>query len=146
MKNLLLFLLLIWLLYPQENVQTVFYEDEDYGIYEIYFEKGELNTNNILNRFKDIQVLTIYPYINPIYSEKIKLKSYSFQNDFDIEKFKNKYIKELEESGFKNEAVNINLEGISLVKVKVYSKESILQENNFIYKKIITRIKIKHYI
>lgn len=138
MKNLLLFLLLIWLLYPQENVQTVFYEDEDYGIYEIYFEKGELNTNNILNRFKDIQVLTIYPYINPIYSEKIKLKSYSFQNDFDIEKFKNKYIKELEESGFKNEAVNINLEGISLVKVKVYSKEAILQENNFNYKKIIT--------
>ena len=63
MKNLLLFLLLIWLLYPQENVQTVFYEDEDYSIYEIYFEKGELNTNNILNRFKDIQVLTIYPYI-----------------------------------------------------------------------------------
>lgn len=39
MKNLLLFLLLIWLLYPQENVQTVFYEDEDYSIYEIYFEK-----------------------------------------------------------------------------------------------------------
>ena len=137
MKNLLLFLLLIWLLYPQENVQTVFYEDEDYSIYEIYFEKGELNTNNILNRFKNIQVLTIYPYINPIYSEKIKLKSYSFQNDFDIEKFKNKYIKELEESGFKNEAVNINLEGISLVKVKVYSKEAILQENNFNYKKII---------
>ena len=34
MKNLLLFLLLIWLLYPQENVQTVFYEDEDYSIYE----------------------------------------------------------------------------------------------------------------
>lgn len=137
MKNLLLILLLIWLLYPSENTQTVFYE-EDYNIYEIYFEKGELSTNNILNRFENIQILTIYPYINPIYSDKIELKSYSFQNDFNIDKFKNKYIKELEDNGFKNEAVNININGIDIIKVKVYSREDILQENNFNYKKIIT--------
>lgn len=138
MKNLLLFLLLIWLLYPQEKTQTVFYEEEDYNIYEIYFTKGELNTNNISNKFKNIQVLTIYPYINPIYSDKINLKSYSFQNDFDIDKFKNKYIKELEEKGFKNEAINFNINGIDIIKIKVYSKETILQENNFNYKKITT--------
>lgn len=137
MKEILLFLFIIWLLYPSPT-KTVFNETE-YNIYEIFFSNNMVNTNNIEDYLDGIRLLTIYPYINPIYKDKMpSLKSYSFQDEVNISKFINYYVEELEKAGYKNEAIKYKTSGINIVKIKVYAKEETLIQNNFTYKLIAT--------
>ena len=52
----------------------------DYDIYVLSFDKVNLDTSNLVNYFKNFngKILGVYPKINPLYENKIKIKYYSF--------------------------------------------------------------------
>ena len=147
LKRFALFLSLLILLIisnmKKEKTELVYNETDDKLYRPIYllFENKTLNTNNFLDYFNQIEVLKIYPYINPVYAGKIKANyNYSFSyNDYryDLEKFKNSYIETLRNIGLISEANLYQVRGIIINKVLVNSTlenlEELLQNNNIKY-------------
>lgn len=129
-KVLVLVFVLIILLISSSNrdLKPVFSEVElEKNIYEITFSKGEMNTNKIGDYLDKFQILTIYPYVNPIYEKQLSsITSYSFKGKTDINKFVNYYINELDKNGFKQEAIWAKINGIAIKKIKVYANENVL--------------------
>jgi len=116
----------IILLISKENAILVYNEIEDNNNYQpiyLLFENNTLNTNNFEQILNDFKVLKVYPYINPVYSDKLKY-NYSFTyetHDYDLEKFKQNYIVKLRNIGLINEANQIQVNGIIIEKVLVLS-------------------------
>ena len=95
----------------------VFNEDNIYSVYTLEFPLKNISTNNFNDYFKNFDVISIEPYINTLYQSQIK-QQYQFIN---IDKFKEDYLKILENSGYRSEAVKLKIEGIKIKKIKVYS-------------------------
>ncbi|HPF83347.1 MAG TPA: hypothetical protein PLV83_04205 [Bacilli bacterium] len=117
MKKILLiiFILMILFLLRKEKSIIVFNElDVDSNAYYIIMDN--LNTNNFNDYFKGLEVLCIYPNINPIYENKIKL-NYIYDN---INNFKIFYINSLKDKGYYIEANKYLLNPIIIRKVLVY--------------------------
>ncbi len=100
--------------------------ENDYDIYVLSFPN--LNTFNIINYFNDfdIQILGIYPKINPLYENKVKnkLKYYSFEKgdlSNNVNRFTEYYLSILSNLGLNGEKEKIYLNGIKILKVKVYA-------------------------
>ena len=68
----------------------------------------------------------IEPYVNKLYENQIK-QQYQFTS---IDKFKEDYIKVLENSGYRSDAVKLKIEGIKIKKIKVYSSNRDLARLN----------------
>lgn len=136
MEKIILILLLIWLLIPNEKLQPTFIEvNNDYKIFEVYFDQS-INVKK-LNDFDNIQILTIYPYVNPIYASKVNdLTSYSFKDKLDIDKFIDYYVKKLEAKGYKQEANKAKINGVYLFKMTVYTTETNLRQHNLNFRPI----------
>lgn len=146
-KKVILFIVLVALLIisdiKKETTKLVYNEIEDNSYRPIYllFENKTLNTNNFLEYFNQIDVIKIYPYINPIYAGKIKANyNYSFTyNDYkyDLEKFKNNYIEILRNIGVTSEANLYQAKGVVINKVLVNSSlkelEELLKKDNIKY-------------
>lgn len=143
----IIFLLCIFLLLitsKKSNLLPVF--DEEYDYYDMYIldlSKENINTKNILNYFDNMKIIEMYPYINPIYKNVIKLSNYKFNvvlsNKKNISLFLNEYLKKLEENSLKEEIIKYSINGIKINKIKVYaSKKNI---NNLInnYKIILNK-------
>jgi len=138
---LTLITLLIILSISKEKTELVYNEitnDSEYRQIYLLFENNILNTNNFEEYLKDIEIIKVYPYINPIYAGKIKANySYSFTHDnhtYDLERFKNNYIETLRNIGLMNEANEYQVRGVIIKKVSVYSdldgiKDLIKNEN-----------------
>lgn len=94
--------------------------NESYGLYSLYLEG--INTDNFLSYFSDINVVRIYPYINPIYKNRIGDISYKFDRfnkSYEINSFRNMYLDLIK----KNSYLDYNylyLNGISIDRVDVY--------------------------
>ena len=143
----IIFLLCIFLLLitsKKSNLLPVF--DEEYDYYDMYIldlSKENINTKNILNYFDNMKIIEMYPYINPIYKNVIKLSNYKFNvvlsKKKNISLFLNEYLKKLEENSLKEEIIKYSINGIKINKIKVYaSKKNI---NNLInnYKIILNK-------
>lgn len=115
----------------------------DYSNYLIDF-KDELSTKNFKNKFSilknnDYQIKKIYPNINEIWPNNIKeeLSEYSFDN---LENFITNYIDKLKKYNLSEEISNVDISGIRINRVLIYtSKENIKklksQYNNIEYQK-----------
>lgn len=132
----IILLSLLLLNFKKEKTELVYSEknsDTDYRQIYLLFENNNLNTNNFNDYFKDIKVLKVYPYINPIYAGKIKANyNYSFTREnyeLDLEKFKNNYINKLREIGLQNEANNCQMSGVIINKVLIYEPLSKIKNN-----------------
>lgn len=118
MKDIITFLVLLILciLIDEPTTKTVFNELENQDVVKIYLLEVEgLNTNNFKEYIKDLDVLTIMPYTNPIYEERM-IKVFIY---YDIDKFKKSYINNLKRNGFYNEANKYILRPIKLEKISV---------------------------
>lgn len=150
MRKILLLIILIIIftffsifLFKRSNVETVFYENvNDYNIYILDISNLNINTNNIVNYFDDIRILEISPYINPIYKKVIKLNNYSFNtflsNKKNISNFTSKYLNKLKDNALKEELIKYSLNGVKIVKVKIYTSNDIVNEliSNYHFKKV----------
>jgi len=136
MYKVLVILLLIWLLLiPTKQTKTVFSEiNNDYNTFEVYFDKS-INVKELNNY--NFQILTIYPYINPLYINKVSnLTSYSFHDKLDTDKFTNYYIDQLEKKGYKQEAIKAKINGVYVSKMRVYTTEDNLRQYNLHFRQI----------
>lgn len=121
MKKIFLVIIIIFLI-SITNVKSNFYDylisDDSYGLYSLYVEG--LNTNNFLSYFSDINVIRIYPYINPIYRDRIGEVSYEFDSfniSYEIEIFKNKYLSLIKKNSYLDYNylyLNINIDRVDV--------------------------------
>ena len=112
----------------KEKTELVYNEiinDSEYRQIYLVFENNILNTNNFEDYLKDIEVLKVYPYINPVYAGRIKANyNYLFTHNnhqYDLEKFKNNYIEKLRSVGLISEANEYQVKGVIIKKVLIYS-------------------------
>lgn len=112
--------------FKEEKTMPVFNEDNIYSVYTLEFPLKNISTNNFNDYFKNFDVISIEPYINTLYQSQIK-QQYQFIN---IDKFKEDYLKILENSGYRSEAVKLKIEGIKIKKIKVYSSNRDLARVN----------------
>ena len=143
-----LVILMIILSVSKTKTEIVYKEitnDNEYKEIYLFFENDILNTNNFEEYLKRVKIIKIYPYINPIYENKIKPNySYSFNyknHSYNLEKFKNDYIKKLTTIGLMNEVNEIQIKGITIKKVLVYSN---LEELNELIKNKNIKYEIKN--
>lgn len=123
MKKIFLVIIIIFLI-SVTNVSSNSYDylisDDSYGLYSLYVDG--LNTNNFFSFFSDINVIRIYPYINPIYKDRIGNVSYkidSFNLYYEINTFKNKYLSLIKKNSY-SDYNYLYLNGISIDRVDVY--------------------------
>lgn len=115
-------------------------EDNEYSMYILELENSNISTNNIENIFKDIKIIWIEPYINTLYKDKLDYRYYfeDISLKQNLNKFKNNLIKKINNLNYKNLAINYEITGIKVNKMKVYCKENDilnLNMNNINYKK-----------
>ncbi len=115
MKKIILLIIFIFLLNfnYNEKIVTTFKEDVNNSFYILEFPNNNITTNNFLNYFDNIQV--IWVEVNSKYNVK---KRYNYYN---IDKLKKDYLEELENNNYKLEAINHQISGIIINKIKVYS-------------------------
>lgn len=130
MKKILLIILLLGLLFfvPKDDIMPTFKEvDAGTNQYEIVFTNRELTTRNFIEYFNNYKVISISPYINPLYKGKAT-NIYKYTFDYtnissNLNKFEQRYITFLEQKGYKQESIKIRLNGIVIEKVVLYSEE-----------------------
>lgn len=128
----------------KENTEMVFAEESNnYDIYLLDLSKQSITTNNLDDYFDNITILEIYPNINPIYKNLIKLNSYSYNtaisNKKNTSNFMSEYSRRLEKNGLKNEELRYYINGIKINKIKVYTSSK--KVNKLINKYSINLIK-----
>ena len=125
MKKILILAICIFLLlnFKEDKIITAFNENEEYSFYILEFLNKNISTNNFDKYFSNLNVIWIEPYINELYADRIK-KRYQFDN---LNKFKSKYLEILIDNGYRNEAINLKVEGIKIKKIKLYASNKIVE-------------------
>jgi|GEM_PF-3264588 len=102
----------------KEVVAAFSFNETDTSSYEqILIQIDNLNTENFKDYFSNMKVLLIYPYINPVYEDKISMV-YVYKS---IDKFKEYYINKLENLGYYAEANKYSYNPIKINGVVIYS-------------------------
>lgn len=119
-------IIICFVIFINDSEETMLVNQEDnndsYQLYYLSFE--HLTTKNFNKYFDDnFKIIGIYPYINPIYINKINdhLKYYPFKsnsNSKNLTDFTNNY---LEHINFYNEKEKYLINGIPIKVVKVYA-------------------------
>ena len=112
-----------------ERSSLVFYENKNsYDVYVLDVSRENINTYNIDNYFDDLKILEIVPYINPIYKKLFNFSSYSFNtvlsNKKNVSLFISNYLNILNKNGLNDELVKYNINGVKIIKVKVYASNN----------------------
>ena len=98
--------------------------DLSYSLYSVSIKN--LNTKNMLNYFNNINVVRIYPKVNPIYMDRIGNVSYKLRSSnlsSEINYFRNSYLSFIK----KNSYLDYNylyINGVGIDKVDVYMSGS----------------------
>ena len=98
-------------------VNTFLEESNILDYKQIFVKIDNLNTNNFKEYFSDMKVLLIYPYINPVYEDKISMV-YVYKS---IDEFKEYYINRLENLGYYMESNKYLYTPIKINGVIIYS-------------------------
>ena len=139
MKRVLIVLLVIISLYtiykfnnrtlPVSIDNSVDINLDDYSVYYLDLSEEDIRTIN-LSKFipKTVEIVSLTPYINPIYKNKIKSLKYSFRPNLSLKKnlnnFTNYYKDTIKEYGFLDDLNYINVDGIKILELELYAKGS----------------------
>ena len=101
--------------------------NDSYDLHTLSFDN--LSTNNFLNYFSDINVIKLYPYVNPIYKESIGDLVYEVRGNLsdEISNFKEQYLNIIK----KNSYLDYNylyINGINISKMDVYLSDKDLYD------------------
>lgn len=133
MKKIFLVLFLI-IFFGIRNVKSINYDylinDESYDLHTISIEN--LTTKNFIDFLSNINVVGLYPSINPIYKDKIGNLYYKFNssnNRFEIDSFIQSYLSLIKKNSY-SDYNYLYTNGIGIDKIDVYMSGSELY--NFI--------------
>lgn len=109
--------------------------DNEYKIYIIELE--DINTNNFEKIFDGLNILALYPEINPIYKDRL-ITSYMYR---DIYTFKENYLEELKSKGCYTDINKYITKPIDIEKVLINTSknELISKLTNFSISKCIDK-------
>jgi len=123
----------IYFISPKEKTNTVFYEltetvknDNDYNYYYVEFKDGinTKNFNEINEMFANIdyKIIEIYTTPNIKFNDILqnKLKKYSYDN---MKNYINYYIENLRNYNLDEEINNVNVFGIKIDKILIYTSK-----------------------
>ena len=124
----------------QENVM---FNLEDYNVFYLNLEEEDINSSNLSKYItSDMTIISINPFINPIYSEKIGSLKYKFTTESykkNMSNFIKYYKKSIKDYGFLDDLSYIDVNGIKLNEIEIYARGSDIV--NFIYQKPKTKYK-----
>lgn len=131
MKKVLFIFFLIFFCYflPNKRIETTttFIEyNNSYNKYDVNIYSCNITTKNINNIFSNynIKIVALYPYIEKYYKNILSndLEYFYIENIKDLSSFNNYYKRLLKKLGLNNNANLININGIRLEKIIIYSK------------------------
>lgn len=115
--------------------------DDSYNIYSVSIEN--LNTKNFHTFFSGVDVVRIYPSVNPIYKNKIGEVSYRFRSsnvDKEINVFRQNYLEFIKKNSYKDYNY-LYVNGIDISKVDIYISGSKLYKLLTLYEDLIRFVK-----
>lgn len=115
--------------------------DDSYNIYSVSIEN--LNTKNFHTFFSGVDVVRIYPSVNPIYKNKIGEVSYRFRSsniDKEINVFRQNYLEFIKKNSYKDYNY-LYVNGIDISKVDIYISGSKLYKLLTLYEELIRFVK-----
>lgn len=123
----LLFFFLLFLVFIGVKSHSYLLSEDSYDLHTLSFDN--LSTNNFLNYFSDINVIKLYPYVNPIYKESIGDLVYEVRGNLydEISNFKEQYLNIIK----KNSYLDYNylyINGINISKMDVYVSDKDLYD------------------
>lgn len=95
--------------------------DNSYNIYTVSIDN--LNTENFTNYFKNIEVVKIYPQVNPVYKNILGNISYKFSSNNiqnEINSFKKYYLSAIKKNSY-SDYDYLYFNGINIDKVSIYT-------------------------
>ena len=159
MKRVLIVLLVIISLYtiykfnnrtlPVSIDNSVDINLDDYSVYYLDLSEEDIRTIN-LSKFipKTVEIVSLTPYINPIYKNKIKSLKYSFRPNLSLKKnlnnFTNYYKDTIKEYGFLDDLNYINVDGIKILELELYAKGSDIINIMYVRNKIKYKTVLKN--
>lgn len=158
MKKALIVLLVIMSLYAiyrfnnrtlPVSINSVDINLDDYSVYYLDLSEEDIRTIN-LSKFipKTVEIVSLTPYINPIYKNKIKSLKYSFRPNLSLKKnlnnFTNYYKDTIKEYGFLDDLNYINVDGIKILELEVYAKGSDIINIMYVRNKIKYKTVLKN--
>ena len=114
--------------YSYDTKSQYVINDDSYDLHTLAFDN--LTSNNFLNYFHDIDVIRIYPYINPIYRDNLGDISYKVSGmnlRYAVLNFRNEYLSLIK----KNSYLDYNylfVNGICIDKIDAYLNDSQLYD------------------
>lgn len=99
---------------------------KDYNVFYLDLSESNITTLNI-NKIisNDIDIISIKPYVNPIYKSTLGELEYKFQstlsNNRNMRYFIKYYKDTIKEAGYLEDLNYINIDGIKILEVEVYA-------------------------
>lgn len=126
--------------------ETPIFKLDDYNVFYLDLEDEDINTLN-LNKYitHDMEIISIIPYVNPIYKDKIGNLKYNFSTvsyQNNINNFTKYYKDTINNSGYLDNLSEVDVNGIKINEIEVYTKGSNIVD--LIYQK--PKIKYKNFL
>lgn len=122
--------------YLENNVDDI----EQYGNFELLLSDIKITTNNFNDYFKNYKIISITPYLNPIFKSKLKTDlTYNFKNiklNNNLNNFIAFYEKQIRNSGYTQNIEMIYYQGIKIDKVVIFTNLKNIYELTEKYPKI----------
>lgn len=115
MKKFLIILFSLFIVSVKSNRLS----DDSYSLRTLTF--SNLSTNNIYDFFSDVRIIKIYPYINPIYKDRVGEIVFEVNDSLvnSIERLKSKYFNLIKKNSY-SDYNYFYLNGINIYKMDVY--------------------------
>lgn len=147
-----LIILCLYGIYKINNKETIKvsnisnFKIDDYNVFYLDISETDITTKNIDKYIsKNIDIISITPYINPIYKDKIDNIKYNFMSNLSLKKNINKfenYYKDIINSYNYIDDIDYNIkDGIKILELEVYARGidivNLIYDNNEIRYKIV---------
>ena len=126
---------------------------EDYNVFYLDLSEDDITTLNISKILNsDIDIISLIPYVNPIYKKTLGDLKYRFSPNISRNKNIRNFIKcykdTIKETGYLEDLNYINIDGIKILEIEVYAKGediiNLLYKNNKIKYKIVNNNEYKY--
>lgn len=110
---------------PVSNVTN--FKIDDYNVFYLDLSESNITTRNIKKFIpKSVDIISLTPYVNPIYKNKIGDLKYKFMNNLSLNKninnFINYYKDTIKSNNYIDDINYIDVEGIKILELEVYAK------------------------
>lgn len=103
-----------------KNDYSYLLKDDSYNVYRLQI--NNLSTKNIINYIDKLDIVSIYPSVNPIYREQIGDIVYQVKSDdikTEVDNFKNNYLKIIKKNNY-SDYNYLYVNGINIKAIDVY--------------------------